>query len=77
MEAFFPRRKVSPNAAKDLRRPSADLRGPETISSRLLPVSRRFDVAQRSNEIPEDIRRNHDRVTIAANIFCDFHHHPA
>ena len=41
--------------------------------SRLL-VRRFLDVSQGRDEISKDLRRDHDGVAIATDIFCDFHH---
>ena len=36
-----------------------------------------LDVCQRRDKVAEDFGRHHDRVAVAADIFGDFHHHPA
>ena len=46
------------------------------LTNRLLVlVSSQLDIRERSDEITENFRRNHDRVTIAADVFGDFHNH--
>lgn len=46
------------------------------MASSLL-VGRGLDVAERCDEIAKNFRRNHDRVTVTADILGDFHDHAA
>jgi hypothetical protein len=40
-------------------------------------IRRRLDVGQGGDEVAENLRRDHDRVTVPGNILGDFHHHAA
>jgi hypothetical protein len=48
-----------------------------TPARSILFVGGGLDIRQRRDEIPEDLGRHHDRVTIPADVFGDLHHHAA